>query len=118
MHAGAVLAAAAASYALRAGDPLSVLLGGAVMGANFALLRIIAAYACSAAARPGRPRRAALAVAAFVLKFALFLALLAAVFLRLPVEGLSFAAGATPLLVAFVIEALRNDHRVLAEGVG
>lgn len=117
MHAGAVAAVAAASYALRIGDPFSVFLGGAVMGANFALLRIMTSYACTAVARPDHRRRAAAAAAAFVVKFALFLALLAGVFLRLPVEGLSFAVGATPLLAAFVVEALRTD-RALAEGVG
>ena len=46
----------------------------------------------------------ALAVAAFVLKFGLFLGLLAALFWRLPIEGMSFALGVTLLLVACVLE--------------
>jgi hypothetical protein len=88
------------------------------MGANFVLLLVMTRFACSAAARPDKPRRAALAVAAFVVKFALFLGLLAGLFLRLPIEGLSFAVGATPLLVAFVIEALRAQPRAAVEGAG
>ncbi len=79
----------------------SVLLGGAVMGLNFRLLKEIVRRVL----RPGRGWYIALGL--FVAKFGLFLGLLALVFWRVPVDGLSFAVGITLLLAACVIEALR-----------
>lgn len=115
-HVGLVGASGGLAYATHLGEPGSVLLGGAVMGANFVLLRWIVGAVCTS--DPAKAaRRKALGVAAFVLKFGVFLALLAGFFWRLPIEGMSFAFGATLLVVACVIEALRHDAAML-KGVG
>jgi hypothetical protein len=88
----------------------SLLLGGAVMGANFRLLKEIVRRVV----RPGNGRSFALVL--FAAKFALFLGLLALVFWRVPVDGLSFAAGVTLLLSACVAEALRATPAIPTEG--
>ena len=54
---------------------------------------------------------AAVAVAAMLLKFGLFLGLLGMLLWHVPIEGMSFAAGVTLLLVACVLEALRDELR-------
>ena len=110
-------ATGAVAYATRWAEPGSVLLGGAVMGINFWLLQLISTFLRPDALDPAKRGRAALAVAAFVLKFGLFIGLLAALFWHLPIEGLSFALGVTLLLVACVIEAARQEWRA-AKGVG
>ncbi len=115
LHAGLVGATGGVAYATHVGEPLSVLLGGAVMGANFYLLRWITTLLRPDAFAPENRGRVGLAVAAFVLKFGLFLGLLAALFWRLPIEGMSFALGVTLLLVACVVEAARQEY---AEGKG
>src|SRR5262245_44253433 len=105
LHVGLLAAISAAAYATRWIDLGSVLLGGAVMGLNFWLLYVISKYLRPDAEEPGKRARTAMAVGAFTLKFGLFIGLLAALFWRLPIEGLSFAVGVTALLVACVIEA-------------
>jgi hypothetical protein len=85
-----------------------VLLGGAVMGANFWLLRLITNILRPASSESGQRIRAVVAVAAFVLKFALFIGLIALLFWRMPIEGMSFALGATLLLVACLLEVARD----------
>ncbi len=118
-HVGLTGASAGLAYATHLGDAGSILLGGAVMGLNFTLLRWMVG-----AVVVGDPekmaRRKTLGVMAFVLKFALFLALLAGVLWRLPIDGMSFAFGATLLVVACVVEALRHDASMLKglKGVG
>ncbi len=79
------------------------------MAANFVLLRFITGMLVSAAQKPEKRGRAGLGVAALVIKFAIFLALLVGMFKRLPIEGMSFAFGATLLTVACVAEAIRAD---------
>ena len=116
LHVGLVAATGGVAYATRWIEPGSLVLGGAVMGTNFYLLRVI-----SNLLRPGwidgaKRGRAALAVAAMVLKFGLFLGLLVALFWRLPIEGMSFALGVTLLLVACVVETARAEWR-RAKGV-
>lgn len=96
-------------------EPVSLLLGGAVMGVNFVLLALIAHLLHGGTTKPPGRGRTALGVAAIVLKFGLFLGLLAALFWHLPIEGMSFALGVTLLLVACVIEAAR--HGVAAADV-
>jgi hypothetical protein len=107
LHLGMVAAAGMLAYAARWGDPGSLVLGGAVMGANFWLLRIVSSMLCASAA--GGSSRAMLGVLAVVAKFGLLLGLLAMLFVRLPIEGMSFACGVTVLLVACVLEALRHE---------
>jgi hypothetical protein len=109
LHVGLVGATGGVAYATHWMEPGSVLLGGAVMGANFYLLRLIAWLLRPDAFDAEKRGRVALAVAAFVLKFGLFLGLLAALFWRLPIEGMSFALGVTLLLVACVLEAARQE---------
>lgn len=116
VHVGLLGLTAAVAYATHWMEPSSLLLGGAVMGVNFYLLRLIAGAIRPDALDPGKRGRMVLAVGAFVLKFGLFLGLLAALFWRLPIEGLSFACGVTLLLVACVIEALRHQ-RIAMKGV-
>lgn len=109
LHVGLVGATGGVAYATQWMEPGSVLLGGAVMGANFYLLRLIAALLRPDTFDPEKRGRVVLAVGAFVLKFGLFLGLLAALFWRLPIEGMSFALGVTLLLVACVVEATRQE---------
>ena len=108
-HVALVAGAGAAAFATRWFDPASVVLGGAVMGVNFWLMQLIARAVLPAAGHPEGKRRAAIGVAAMVLKFGLFLALLAALFWRVPVRGMSFALGVTMLLVACLVEVARVE---------
>lgn len=106
LHLGLVGATGGLAYATQWAQPGSLVLGGAVMGANFWLLRLIAGVL-----RPGGGQgRAAVAMGAFVLKFALLIGLLVALFWHVPIEGMSFAFGATLLLVACVVEAVRAER--------
>ncbi len=116
MHIGLVGATGGLCYATHWGEAGSLVLGGVVMGANFYLLRLISNLLRPDAFDPARRGRTALAVAATVLKFGLFLGLLALLFWRLPVAGLSFAAGVTLLLVACVLE-VGLAERQLRKGV-
>ena len=109
IHLGLLGATGGVAYATHWAEPGSVLLGGAVMGANFYLLRLITNLLRPDAFDPEKRGRVTLAVAAFVLKFGLFLGLLAALLWRLPIEGMSFALGVTLLLVACVLEVLRQE---------
>src|SRR5437870_3837091 len=99
LHVGLLGATGAVAYATRWAEPGSLLLGGAVMGLNVWLLRLIANLLHPDIVDPGKRGRVALGIAAFVLKFGLFIGLLAALFWRLPIEGMSFALGVTLLLV-------------------
>ncbi len=94
--------AACAAYASGWLSAPSVLLGGAVMGLNFRLLRTIVARLLS----PQRGQSAALAVALLLLKFALLIALFGALLWRLPLEPLSVAVGATMLLLACLLSTV------------
>lgn len=77
------------------------------MGANFVMLRVMTQAAVGALAGSETPR-VGVAAAAFVGKFLLFVLLMAGLFWRLPIEGMSFAAGATLLVVAILVESLRS----------
>ena len=109
IHVGLLGATSGVAYATHWAAPGSVLLGGAVMGVNFWLLRIITDLLQPEALDPGKRGRVALAVGAFVLKFGLLLALLAALLWRVPIAGMSFALGVTLLLVACVCETIRHE---------
>ena len=95
-----VAAAVTASALSGLGSPVSLLAGGAFMLADFHLIRILV----SRLIRPGAGR--ALAFGGLALKFLLVLALVVAVFYQWPVEPLSFAVGASMLLVAAVLDAV------------
>jgi hypothetical protein len=108
IHVALVAGAGALAYATRWMEPTSLLLGGAVMGANLWLLRVIARAMATAAAEPERQGRLAAAMGAMLLKFGLFLGLIAMLFWRLPIEAKSFAIGVTLLLVACVLEVAQE----------
>lgn len=93
----AVLAAAIALGGV--GDVTSVLAGGAFMLVDFHLIRILV----SRLIKPGAGR--GLVFVGLGLKFLLVLGLVVAVFRQWPVEPLSFAAGASMLLVAALLDA-------------
>lgn len=106
VHGALLLLVAATAYATQWVEAGSVLLGGAVMGANLWLLSLIAgALTPSPEAEPGRGKTA-LAIGALVLKFGLFLGLLAMLFWRLPIDVVGFAVGITVLLIACVVATL------------
>jgi len=111
-HLHLFLLALTAGLALATGwlQVASLLFGGAVMLANFWLLKEIVRRVL----RPGNRRYKA--VLLFVAKFALYLGLMALVFWRVPVEGLSFAVGVTLLLGACVVEAFRATPAMTTEG--
>jgi len=107
-HIGLVAAAVVLAVAWPLGDPLSLVLGGAVMGANLWLLRVMTDVMVRRSAADDGGRGVGLAIGAIVLKFGLFLGLVAALLARLPIEGMSFVVGVTLLLAACVVEAVRN----------
>lgn len=117
IHGALIAALCGAAYATRWADPGSVLLGGAVMGANLGLLKVIASALLPSPEAEVSPGRTVLAVLALLLKFGLFLGLLAVLFVRLPIDVVGFVVGTTCLLVACVAAALSGGARV-AKGAG
>jgi hypothetical protein len=111
LHVGLVGTMGGIAYATQWGAPGSLLLGGAVMGVNFWLLRVVTNVLRPSVLDAAKPGRLALAVAALTLKFALVLGLLGLLFWRVPIEGLSFAVGVTMLLVACLLEVARGELR-------
>ncbi|HYB98362.1 MAG TPA: hypothetical protein VEC57_04435 [Candidatus Limnocylindrales bacterium] len=100
----AVVAAALAAVVSAAGavtgigSAAGIALGAAFALANFYLLRLLVSRLITPAAS-GK-----VTVFLLVAKFFLLLALLAAVFYQVPVAPLSFAVGASTLVVAIVVE--------------
>jgi hypothetical protein len=105
LHAGLLVAALCVALATGWLSAPSLLLGGAVMAANVWILRQLAARLLTAGA--DRRRRPGIVVALLLAKFTIFMGLLGLLFWRVPVDALAFAVGATLLLVACVIAALR-----------
>jgi ABC-type Mn2+/Zn2+ transport system permease subunit len=103
LHLGLLAVAVCAAYATGWLAPLSLLLGGAVMGANVWLMRQLAARLFTS-----KRQRPWFVLAAMLGKFSLFVGLLTALFWRVPLDPLAFGFGATLLLVACVIAALRR----------
>ena len=116
LHVGLVGATGGLAYATNWGAPGSLLLGGAVMGVNFWLLRLATNVLRPSVLDAAKPGRVAVAIAALTLKFALFLGLLGLLFWRVPIEGMSFAVGVTLLLVACLLEVARAE--LSGKGVG
>ena len=94
-----VLLLAGGAWLAGRGAPRSILLGGAFMLVNFHLIR----WLVSRLVRPGKHKGTTLLLLGS--RFALWLLLLAGVFWRFPVGPMSFAAGATMLVVALVLDA-------------
>src|SRR5574340_600031 len=109
VYAGLVGAGGGLSYVTHWGAPGSLLLGGAVMGLNFWLLRLATNVLRPTVLNAARPGRSAVAIGALSLKFAVFLGLLGLLFWRVPIEGMSFAVGVTLLLVACLVELARAE---------
>jgi len=109
LHVGLLGATGGLAYATHSLQVGSLLLGGAVMGLNVWLLRLMTNGLRPGILDPGRGLHVAVAVGAFVLKFAVFVGLAGLLFWRLPIEGLSFATGVTLLLIACLLEVARHE---------
>ena len=84
-------------------EPWALSLGGLFMGVNFLLLGCGIRWLLTPFAAKGRLRAG---IFFLLLKFALFLGLVLALFLRVQLDVPSFAVGVTCLLVAIVMERL------------
>lgn len=107
LHLGLLAAAVCAALVVGRLAAVSLLLGGAVMGVNFWLMRQVAGRLLA----PQR-HRPAVVLGLVLAKFSLFLGLLALLFWRVRLDPLAFGVGATLLLVACVIVALRAPGAV------
>lgn len=103
LHLGLLAAVVCAAYFSSPFAALSLLLGGAVMGINFWLLRQLAARLVSA-----EPRRSEVVVGLMLAKFSLFIGLLGLLFWRMPLDPLAFGIGASLLLLACLASTLRR----------
>lgn len=102
---------ALAAFAVPGLHPGSVAAGGAFMGINVLLMkRLLGRLSVS----PG-PRHPGPAIFFLGAKTALFLALLALLFWRVPIDGLSFAVGASLFLVAAVVGTVLPGARSQGE---
>ncbi len=90
-------------------EPESLLIGGLFMGINFLLLSYGVAWLLTPLAGKGRVKAG---VWLLILKIAIFLALLAALFFRVQVDALSFALGFSTLLLAILVETLRTRMKL------
>jgi len=90
-------------------EPTSLLIGGLFMGINFLLLSYGVAWVLTPLAAKGRVKAG---VGLLILKIAIFLALLAALFFRVQVDALSFALGFSTLLLAILVETLRTRMKL------
>jgi hypothetical protein len=90
-------------------EPQSLLIGGLFMGINFLLLSYGVAWVLTPLAGKGRVKAG---VGLLILKIAIFLALLAALFFRVQVDALSFALGFSTLLLAILVETLRTRMKL------
>jgi hypothetical protein len=90
-------------------EPESLLIGGLYMGINFLLLSYGVAWILTPLAGKGRVKAG---VWLLILKIAIFLALLAALFFRVQVDALSFALGFSTLLLAILVETLRTRMKL------
>ena len=93
------------SQKLRALEPGALLLGGVFMGLNFGLLSIGIRWVLSPTASKKRQR---VGMALLGLKLLLFLGLVSVLFFRMNLDGVSFIAGVSSLLVASVIATLSS----------
>lgn len=103
LHLGLLAGVAAVAYLGGWLAPGSILLGGLVMLANLRLLSALVARLVS----PGRAGSPAAVLGIMLAKFVVFVALLALIIWRLPIDVLAFALGATILLVAITLSSLR-----------
>jgi hypothetical protein len=86
-------------------DPIAFLAGGIFIGVNFLLLSFGVAWVLTPLAGKGRVKAG---VGLLVLKIVIFLALLTTLFFRFDLDAVSFALGFSTLILAIVLESLRN----------
>ena len=108
LHGALLAASVCAAYVTGWVAPVSLLLGGAVMGANFWLMRQLATRLVT----PGR-RRPGVVLGLMLAKFSIFIGLVGLLFWRVTLDPLAFGIGASLLLVACVVAAL-SQPRVAA----
>ncbi len=108
-HVGLLVALLVALAPPRLVEPKAMLLGGIFMGINFLLLSYGVSWLLMPLAGQGRVKAG---IALLVLKIVLFLGLLTAVFFEFRLDAVSFSVGFSTLLVAIVIEAMRNGKNL------
>lgn len=102
LHVGLLGGAVCAAYLTGWLSAPSLLLGGGAMAANVWIMRQLGARLLV----PGE-RRPAVVVALVLAKFTIFMGLLGLLFWRVHLDALAFGVGATLLLVACVVAAVR-----------
>lgn len=112
LHLALLAAAVCASYVTGWFGAASVLFGGAVMGANFWLLKQMVRRLVASP----QPRRQWVVLVLMTGKFSLFIGMLGLLFWRVPLDPMGFAVGATVLLVACVVVALRSQSTRSPQG--
>jgi len=90
-------------------DPTALLAGGIFIGVNFLLLSFGVAWVLTPLAGKGRVKAG---VGLLVLKIIIFLALLTTLFFRFELDAISFALGFSTLILAIVLESVRNAVHV------
>lgn len=90
-------------------DSAALLAGGIFMGVNFLLLSFGVAWVLTPLAGKGRVKAG---IGLLVLKILIFLALLTTLFFRFELDAVSFALGFSTLILAIVLESVRNAVRV------
>jgi len=103
LHALLVIGLWGALLPARVVDPWALFVGALFMGVNFLLLSCGIRWVLTPFAGKGRIRAG---IALLILKLGLFLGLVAALFLRVQLDPLSFTLGFSCLLVAVVLERL------------
>jgi hypothetical protein len=86
-----------------------LLIGGLFMGINFLLLSYGVAWVLTPLAGKGKIKAG---VGLLILKIAIFLTLLVALFFRIQVDAISFALGFSTLLLAILLEAIRTGIKL------
>jgi len=90
-------------------DTTALLAGGIFIGVNFLLLSFGVAWVLTPLAGKGRVKAG---VGLLVLKIVIFLALLTTLFFRFELDAISFALGFSTLILAIVLESVRNAVHV------
>ena len=93
-------------------DPTALLAGGIFMGVNFLLLSMGVASLLTPLASKGRVKAG---IGLLILKTLIFLALLTTMFFRFDLDAISFALGFSTLILAIVVETVRNAVQIEAQ---
>ena len=93
-------------------DPTALLAGGIFMGVNFLLLSMGVASLLTPLASKGRVKAG---IGLLILKILIFLALLTTMFFRFDLDAISFALGFSTLILAIVVETVRNAVQIEAQ---